>query len=79
MEDYAISVNFLRSHNFLPVFGPFQMFHMLNNHVIELRSKRRREQRINALLAQLSVASDTLLGRFRSVPINILSIIVVQI
>ena len=40
------------------------MFHMLNSHVMELRSKRRREQRINSLLAQLSVDSDTLLSEF---------------
>jgi len=39
-----------------------KMFHMLNSHVMELRSKRRREQRINSLLAQLSVDSDTLLN-----------------
>ena len=30
---------------------------------MELRSKRRREQRIDALLAQLSVDSDTLLSK----------------
>ena len=38
------------------------MFHMLNSHVMELRSNRRREQRINSLLAQLSVDSDALIS-----------------
>ena len=41
----------------------FQMFYMLNDHVMSLRSQRSHEQHGSALLAQLSIESETLLGK----------------
>ena len=40
-----------------------QMFSMLNDHVMGIRFERKTEQRRQAVLAQLSVDSETLLSK----------------